>query len=511
MKKYIFICALCMPALNLLAQEPADALRYSWITQNGTARNQAIGGASISLGGEFTNLFTNPAGLGFYKTNEFVISPSGGRLNTENKYLKNTTEANKGKFNLGASGILFSVVEPSQTAPLRNVTVALGINQAASFNNRLYYKGTNNRSSYSEKYLEELINNDVRDPNDAARNFPYGSSLALNTYLIDTVTVNAQFGYRSLANPATGLIQENKVNQSGSVTDLAIGAALNFHEKWFVGGTLTVPVIYYKRQSTYRETDATSVKTNNFNFFEVKENLETQGFGLNAKLGVIYKPVEYVRLGLAVTTPTYFSLTETYQTDITTDLEGYGGAGTKKQSSLDFTNNEPGKFKYDQISPWKVAASASYVFREVENVKRQRAFITADVEYVNHKASSFHEVDDSEAGTGDYLKDLKRAIDREYKGTFNFKLGGELKFHTIMFRLGGAYYGNPYKNDKAHKINLGGGLGYRDRGIFIDLSYVHSLNKDVHYPYKLEDNPGFDKAYVNGEAGTVALTIGFKL
>ena len=59
----------------LYAQEPADALRYSWLTQNGTARNQAVGGAGASLGGEFSSLFINPAGLGFYKTNEFVITP----------------------------------------------------------------------------------------------------------------------------------------------------------------------------------------------------------------------------------------------------------------------------------------------------------------------------------------------------------------------------------------------------------------------------------------------------
>lgn len=511
MKKYIFICVLLMPALNLLAQEPADALRYSWITPNGTARNQAVGGAGISLGGEFSSLFINPAGLGFYKTNEVVISPAVGAVNNTNNYLTIQQKSTKNSFSPGPTGLLFSLNDGGKNTSIKNITVALGLNQTANFNNRISYKGTNKSSSYSEKYLEELINNNVTNPNDAAKNFPYGSSLALNTYLVDTTTINGAFGYRSLATVGSGLLQENTVTSSGKMTDLSLGTAVNIREKWFFGGSLSLPIINFNRDTKYRESDVTSVKTNNFNYFEVNDNLETKGYGVNAKIGVIYKPVEYVRLGLTIHSPTYYTLTETYSTEVVTDLEGYGGAGVKHQSSKDFNNGEAGKFKYDLVSPWKVGASASYVFREVANVKKQRAFITADIEYVNHKASSFKVSDESAGGTGDYFKDLNNAIDREYKGAFNFKVGGELKLHTIMFRLGGAYYGNPYRYEKASKVNLTGGLGYRDKGVFVDLTYVHSINKDVHYPYQLQDNPGFDKATVNGKAGTVSLTVGFKI
>ncbi len=64
--------------------------------------------------------------------------------------------------------------------------------------------GLNNQSSYSEKYLEELINNNVTDPNDAANNFPNGASLAFNTYLIDTIqgSGGSVAGYRSLVDTA---------------------------------------------------------------------------------------------------------------------------------------------------------------------------------------------------------------------------------------------------------------------------------------------------------------------
>jgi hypothetical protein len=54
-------------AMQTIAQEPADALRYSYLTPSGSARNQAIGGAAVGLGGDITNTFLNPAGIGILK------------------------------------------------------------------------------------------------------------------------------------------------------------------------------------------------------------------------------------------------------------------------------------------------------------------------------------------------------------------------------------------------------------------------------------------------------------
>ena len=48
------------------------------------------------------------------------------------------------------------------------------------------------------------------------------------------------------------------------------------------------------------------------------------------------------------------------------------------------------EFKYDLLTPYRLIASAAYVFREIEDVRKQRGFLTADIEFVNYKASSFH-------------------------------------------------------------------------------------------------------------------------
>src|SRR4029077_8676232 len=127
---------------NLFAQEPSDALRYSWLTQSGTARNQAIGGASASLGGEFSTLFINPAGLGFYKNDELVLTPGFNLQKNKSIYKGTSSSVSDNNFNYGATGAIFSLPAYRQNANIRNITVGIGLNRAADFDKSFYYKGT---------------------------------------------------------------------------------------------------------------------------------------------------------------------------------------------------------------------------------------------------------------------------------------------------------------------------------------------------------------------------------
>jgi hypothetical protein len=123
--------------------------------------------------------------------------------------------------------------------------------------------------------------------------------------------------------------------------------------------------------------------------------------------------------------------------------------------------------------------------------------------------SNQEETDD----TKEYYKPFNQAIDAIYKSAFNFRLGGELKFNILMARLGFAYYSNPYKDKalKANRTNLSGGLGYRHKGIFVDLTYVHRLNKDVNFPYRVNAPRANTFASVKEIKGTALLTVGFKI
>lgn len=501
----------CFFAAISFAQEPADALRYSYSNNpGGTARNQAIGGAGASLGGEFTSLFINPAGIGFFKTGDAVFTPSYSLINGKSDYLGAGASSSTNKFNINTSGVLFA--SPSRSQNVRNVTVGIGVNRQADFNNRVYYKGINKKSSYSEKYLEELINNNVRNPDSAALYYPYGPSLALNTYLVDpTFDNNGDVdGYITRADAAMGLLQENTINTTGGITDVSLGVGVNVKDKWYFGGTLSVPFLNYTRDATYRESDASNNPNNNFSYFESAERLESKGVGIGGKLGIIFKPAEFVRLGVAVHSPTFFQITDNYVTTVTADVEDGKGARHQSSSDLSTTNYQALQSKYNLSTPWKFIVSGSYVFREVQDITRQKGFITADLEYVDYTNPSFGAVE-NDMDTKNYYKSLNGVIDNIYKNAINVKLGGEVKFNTWMVRLGGAYYGNPYKFEKANLMKVSGGLGYRNKGFFVDLTYVHSIKKDLNYPYLLDDSNLNQAAILKNNNGNIVMSFGIKI
>jgi hypothetical protein len=516
MKKIFFILSCIVPSQYIFAQEPADALRYSWYTSSGTARQQAVGGAMTSLGGEISATFVNPAGLAFYRTGDFVMSPGFNLLNNKATYFGRTEKDKRNGFAFGTSGIVLGTGPENSRSKIKGSALSIAVNQTANFGSNILYRGSNNQSSYSQKFLEEISNNNDKDANNVAQNYPFGTSLAFNTYWIDTIAggTSGNYQFQTRAPIATGLLQENTITHRGGITELALAGATNFNDKFFAGLTVGVPFLLYKKEASFIEADATSNATNKFDFASITENLNTSGIGVNVKAGIIYKPVEYVRLGFAVHSPTYFTLVDKYSASVTANTEGY--KGTETQTSEFLTGNTAAEFKYTLLTPYRLMASASYVLREVEDVRKQKGFITADIEFVNYKASSFHtapEGNDDQA-TKDYLKSLNKTIDNAYKAAFNFKVGGELKFTTIMARLGAAYYGNPYKDlghsEKGSRFQVSGGLGYRNKGMFIDVAYVHTMGKDVHFPYRLQSG-NFSGASIKSTGGNAILTLGFKI
>jgi hypothetical protein len=512
--KKIILFSIHFIGLAAIAQIPEDALKYSFYPQAGTARNLAIGGAMGSLGGDINATYVNPAGLGFYKTNEFVFSPAFLFNNNKITYRDEKNSTQKNNFNLGTSGWVFGYA--NRYRPKVFNAISFAVTQTANFNNRIIYKGLNNYSSFSEQFAEEFSKSGltITQVLNVNSSLPYGSAIALNTYLIDTVRVNGKLQVKAapefILDAGQAIKQEYEKNTKGGIIELAMGFAKNIEDKLYVGATIGLPIVNYKSETFFKESDTSNRTNNNFKSLSYTEDVSTKGVGLNLKLGIIYKPQEQLRLGLAVHTPTYMSLTDKRTTTLATQLEN--PVASFFETSNTFTNGVQAKNEYVQLTPFKAMASASYVFREIENTKKQRAFITADVEFVNHRGGRFYASDDNATeGDKNYYKQLGKVIQAQYKGAFNFKVGGELKFNTIMGRLGFAYYGNPYKEAelKANRMLLSGGLGYRNKGVFVDVTYVHAISKDVDFAYRLQDRAN-TYASLKQQRGNVMATIGLK-
>lgn len=520
MKFLSFFIVAIIVASQAGAQLPEDAIRMSWSVPSGTARSQAIGGAIGSLGGDITSTFVNPAGIGVYKTREFVFSPGvyffGGKSSFRGS---SATAASDNGFSLGTTGFVFGKSVP-QTKWNSNA-FSIAINKTANFNSSVFYRGNNDFSSFSESFAEEFANSGL-PINTVLYSAPlsYGTKLANYTYLIDTVTANGKTQVVGLPlrdatiNGTDALLsQQKKITSRGGITEIALAYAGNMDDKLYVGGSIGIPIVNYERTSVLSEFDESGNTNNNFDNAVYSESYEASGFGINARLGMIVKPGNSFRAGLAVHTPTLYTIRETTTGYIDANLENYLSGGSRSYANEDsiygqFGYNVP-QYRYDYFSPWKFIVSGSYIFSGVEDVSKQKGFVTADVEYVTHRSSRFHAADENTDEA--YYDGVNEGVKLSYKSAFNVKLGAEMKFNIAMARLGFSYYGSPYddKQLKAHKMNVSGGLGYRNKGFFVDVTYVHGLNKDVNFPYRLSDKAN-TYAEVKDRSGILLMTFGVK-
>jgi hypothetical protein len=517
MKNLALLISFLLISLLTMAQLPEDALRLSWYVPSGTARQQAIGGAMGSLGGDITATFVNPAGLGLYKTAEIVLSP-GFRFNSYDINYRGTPNngPTASNFNMGASGIVlgFAGNDPSNSS-----AISIAVNRTANFGSHVNYSGVNDYSSFSEQYAEEFANSGL-SINDAINSpqISYGTRMALYTYLIDTVTIGGitqVIGLPQKILAAGGSLMQNKVsNSSGGITEIAIGIAGNSHNKWMYGGTIGIPIVNYTRDLSLTETDLTGNSNNDFASSTYTEHYHTSGAGINLKLGAIFMPATSWRIGLAVHTPTWYTLNDDFSATMSTNTEQYTSNPqpiTITSTDLDNATGSSNGIRYYVTSPWKFLISGSYLFGGGESdVKKQKGFITGDIEYATTNSTRFSTSEDNP--DPNYYNGLNAAVKNLYKGAFNFRVGGELKFNTIAARAGFAYTTNPYQAGelKADQYFISGGVGYRNKGFFVDLTYVQGFGKDADFPYRLSDKAN-TYAALKQTTGTVLMTVGIKI
>ena len=140
-------------AFQANAQTPEDAIRLSWFAPNGTPRSNALGGAMGSLGGDLSATSINPAGLGFYKSNEFYISPNYISNSNQFNYFGNKSSIDNSKMNLGSVGLVFA--DENKRSKYKNSNFAMSFTKIADYNNSFSFRGQNNYSSYLEKYADQ--------------------------------------------------------------------------------------------------------------------------------------------------------------------------------------------------------------------------------------------------------------------------------------------------------------------------------------------------------------------
>ena len=133
MKKILLtITSLIIIHFSTFAQDEFDALRYGYSNYYGTARGLSVGNAMGSVGGDFSSLSINPAGIGIYRRGELVLSPSFQVSNNTGTYQNNTSSAGANKLALSQFGIVLTSAKKGnlyKRSAWKTGSFAVGINK----------------------------------------------------------------------------------------------------------------------------------------------------------------------------------------------------------------------------------------------------------------------------------------------------------------------------------------------------------------------------------------------
>ncbi|OJV56079.1 MAG: hypothetical protein BGO31_18575 [Bacteroidetes bacterium 43-16] len=480
---------------NVNAQNYEDALRYSNLTTGTTARSMAIGGAAGSLGADYSAAAVNPAGLGVYRQSELTITPYLNFNGTSSKYIDNSNTAdNNTAFKLGSIGLV-STTNMRGRSRWKSVTFALGFNKLADFNTHSTYQGVNNQSSFSEVMAAEAQRNGTNEADGAMGFLGYEGYLLTNDL--------RSIPYRNVLAPG-GTLKQTKYNQSkGAVNEFNLSLAGNYDDKFMIGGTLGITSYRFRRKTEFVEADNSGNLNNDFDYFSLIEDLQTNGVGINGKFGFIYAPVQSFRVGLSVHTPTFGSYTDYVDYDLLSEMEGLGRHNVVPQNLY--------RSDYSITTPMRAIVSATGFIGT-------RGFITADVEYVPYNTMRIRYegtgVSEYERAQNDYIKST-------FRSAINGRIGAEVRAtKDLAVRIGGAYYANPYKdgvNDLGgDRIDLSAGIGYKlGANTTLDLTYLRSEQTYKDSPYRFTNpdpaNPiTFYDASIKNTRNMVALTLGLR-
>ena len=276
MTRHFFLALglLCL-AVTSRAQNETDALRYARLNPYGTARYFGTAGAFGALGGDFSSLHTNPAGMAVYRRSDAGFSIGIGSSRIGANYEGTNTTAREGFSNVANAGMVASY--PIGDDRVERINLGVSHMTLADFDERISIQGEAMNTSLLDIYA--LQANGVPDTQIGSA-FPFGAS-GVETYLLNPIE-NTVDQYMT-AVPAGKVIQSKEITRVGGMTETAVAAAANIGNEWYFGATLGFPSVRYEESTLYAET--VPDPNSDLNNLQMRQTVEVNGGGFNMKAG----------------------------------------------------------------------------------------------------------------------------------------------------------------------------------------------------------------------------------
>lgn len=396
--------ALMLTFLTSGAQTAFDAYNFSKTNYAGTARSMSLGNAMTALGGDIGAIVLNPAGSAVFNYSVVSLTPGlsissvGGSYSPEGEMafgpMATTT---KKQFNMPNAGAVF--VLNSNDDGLKGWSFSIVCTQtdnSLSFSN---LSGHNNKTSLLGSLADRMdgIAEEWFASTDAYTMDNHVSWDLVNAYKsgqVSNMYRNYYIGNDQLdGKDGQGhpfkyvpdyLSQSSEEYYYGTKNDILLNTALNFNDNLYVGFTMGIPVSRYRYSSFIYEAaenplsfpvkfdsgSATYFKNASYGY-----NYSANYDGIYAKLGLIYRPVPFLRFGFAFQSPTLYAVNEfwSYTSNVKFENNDNGSAISPE-----------GQYSYCLRSPYQFSVGAALTLGNL-------GFISADYELADYSIMSFRD------------------------------------------------------------------------------------------------------------------------
>lgn len=481
MKKNILLSFGLLLFGSLWAQNQTnyDALKLTSSEVHGTARFMSLGGSMGAVGGDASTLFYNPAGLGVYRSSEMTFTGNAQWNNTN--FGGNTSTNTRLSLDNGSYIVTW---DTQRKKGLRFLNFGFSYNRKKSFFRKGYYSGNKDYSitEFLAAYSGGIDSDDFGRRPYANNEIGWNSIMSWDAYLMDPTLIGDNYTsyYDKIGN---GDVADNiSFTERGFNNEFAFSIGGNFNDIVYWGMSFICDYTEYSNNTSYEEI-----------FSDNSSLLKSNSYSMNAtgftyKLGVILKPLDWLRIGAAFHTPTWYKMYDWADASITYNIKDTP-AGT-----------ESGKVYPPQSShgsalvsgPLQAMASLGFIINEY-------GFINIDYQYANNRDIRLEDV------YGKDLIEMNNQIHSTTKDTHTLRIGIEAKpTEELSIRLGGGYtspsmyddamriyYANDVRtdtdfyNDKG-SYHISGGIGYRFGRHSIDLGYVYQTYMSDYYEFSPE-------------------------
>lgn len=572
LKRYSLVFALStIASFTAMSQGAIDALNFTQTDLKGTARYMSMGGAFGALGGDLSAITKNPGGIGVYRSSEIGISV-GLDAQSANAFGANTPNFNESqtKLLLNNIGIVGTLKLDNSTFP--NLNIGFSYNKGASFN-RKYRGSINNLENSLTNYIAGMSNAnnvtigdlettystsgqivyDPYNPRDGFEPAPWLSILGYESYFITPTDINDNYSPKwvgQFGDYTTG-VGSFDLTESGSLDEYNIVLGGNIENVVFWGMNFDITNFSFEQESIWQENlsgayvgndqgtiDRTSANWSLYNYYRCA------GTGFNYQLGVIVKPIQELRIGLAFHTPTWYTLTQTYYAS-TNYCYGDAAKFTNVQTNQGYDASNVFNFR----TPCKLIASAAGVIGN-------RVIISADYEWIPTHAAHYSVNNSNGYGWGygdddwwwgdyywapearstygyDPYENANNEIKEYLTSQSSLRLGAEVRVTPkFSLRAGYSYVSSPVKeNVREDKVMIAtagtqpayrfdnstnyitAGLGYKVKKFYLDLAYVYRHTGATYHAYTPDTAygaPSSPQAKLSLNNNQVVLSAGFK-